>query len=253
MNKNGEKVSKAQLRENERCLRDYQREKLVAPMTFDACTTADRKSRVQRAVDRTEAREEKKCVPLNVAPPFAYTNSTTVNTAAVDGALALTYEIFGGPPVLDDSLVTRAENREAAKCQLEMLKRADNLENTVLKEVNKAKRRALRDGTADSAAALEVELQAVFTSNDRITRIQDRLARWIDRKCAVLQIPPDTIFLGECGEGDPNNHAQTHLRQVEVCAIETARCEACLKINAFDDLNLDCDQADDQTPNGSCP
>jgi hypothetical protein len=26
-----------------------------------------------------------------------------------------------------------------------------------------------------------------------------------------------------------------------------------LKINAFDDLNLDCDQADDQDVNGSCP
>jgi hypothetical protein len=31
-----------------------------------------------------------------------------------------------------------------------------------------------------------------------------------------------------------------------------ARCEACLKINAFDDLNLDCDEADDQNANGSC-
>jgi hypothetical protein len=69
----------------------------------------------------------------------------------------------------------------------------------------------------------------------------------VDRKCDALQVPPDTIFLGECGEGDPN------LRQVEICVIEAARCEACLKINAFDDLNLDCDQADDQTVNESCP
>jgi Neuraminidase (sialidase) len=36
------------------------------------------------------------------------------------------------------------------------------------------------------------------------------------------------------------------LRQVEACVIAAARCEACLKINAFDDLNLDCDQAADQ-------
>ena len=40
---------------------------------------------------------------------------------------------------------------------------------------------------------------------------------------------------------------------VEACAIAAARCEACLKINAFDDLNLDCDQADDQFANESCP
>jgi hypothetical protein len=43
------------------------------------------------------------------------------------------------------------------------------------------------------------------------------------------------------------------LRQVEACVIEAARCEACVKINVFDDLNLDCDQADDQTANESCP
>jgi hypothetical protein len=42
------------------------------------------------------------------------------------------------------------------------------------------------------------------------------------------------------------------LRQIEVCVIEAARCEACLKINAFDDLDFDCDQADDQIDNGSC-
>jgi hypothetical protein len=120
-----------------------------------------------------------------------------------------------------------------------MLKRADKLENIVLKEVNRAKRKAIKDEAVDSDAALEAELQAVFTSNDRIDRTENRLIRWVDRKCAVLQVPPDTIFPGECGEGDPN------LRQVEVCVIEAARREACLKINAFDGLNLDCDEVED--------
>jgi hypothetical protein len=239
MNKNGEKVNKAQLKENERCLREFQAGRLVAPMTFDACTTADQKGRVQRAEERTATREAKKCDPLDVLPRFAYMGSATVNAAAVDGALTLMYEIFGGPPVLDDNLVTRAEDRETARCQLEMLKRAGMLENTVLKEVNRAKKKALRDETVDSGAALEAKLQAVFTSNDRITRTEGRLVRGVDRKCAALQAPPDTIFPGACGAGDPN------LQQVEVCVIEAARREACVKINVFDDLNLDCDQVDD--------
>ena len=128
-----------------------------------------------------------------------------------------------------------------------MLKRADKLENTVLKEINRAKKKALRDETVDSGAALEAKLQAVLSSNDRITGTEGRLVRGVDRKCAALQAPPDTIFPGACGAGDPN------LRQVEACVIEAARCEACVKINVFDDLNLDCDQADDQTANDSCP
>ena len=199
---------------------------------------------MQRAWNRTEDREIKKCVsPL---PPFAYTGSETVNPAAENGARELIYKIFGGPPVLDANLVTRAADKETAKCQLEMLKRADKLENTVLKEINKAKRRALRDETVDSKATLEAKLWKVFSSNDRINRTEDRLMKGVDRKCAALPAPPGTFFLGACGMGSPN------LNQVETCVIAVARCEACLKINAFDDLNLNCDQADDQDVKGSC-
>ncbi len=82
MNKDGEKVNKAQLKENEKCLKDYQKEKLTT--TFDVCTTADLKGKVQKAEDKTVKDEAKKCTaPL---PPFAYTDSATVNTAGVNGA-----------------------------------------------------------------------------------------------------------------------------------------------------------------------
>jgi hypothetical protein len=248
MNKNGAKVNKVQLRENERCLRDFQREKLSASMTFDACTTADRKGKVLRAEEKTARREGKKCGPANALPPFAYTNSATVNPAAIDGALALTYEIFGNPPVLDANLATRAADKETAKCQLEMLRRADRIENTVLKEVNKAKKKALKDESVNSAAALEVRLQAVFSSNRRINSAQDRLVKGVNRKCADLLAPPDTIFPGyDCGVVNPN------LREVQACVLAASRCEACVKINTFDALSLDCDLVDDLNTNGSCP
>jgi len=68
----------------------------------------------------------------------------------------------------------------------------------------------------------------------------------VDRKCAALVAPLGTIFRGSCGTGNPS------LNQVEDCVIAAARCEACLKINAFDDLDLDCDQADNQLLDSSC-
>ena len=247
MNKNGEKVNKAQLKESERCLREYQRDKLSGPMSFNSCTIADSKDRVQRAKERTVRREERKCDGLSVPPPFAYTDSATVNASAVNAALWMNYVIFGGPPVDDSNLVTRAVDKSTAKCQHEMLKRADRLETAVLKELNRAKRKALKDDSVDSAAALEAQLEAVFSVNNRSKRTEDRLVRSVDRMCAVLQVPPATVFPGECGTGNPS------LRHVEVCVIEAARCEACLKINAFDNLNLDCDEADDRVTNGSCP
>jgi hypothetical protein len=245
MNKNGEKVNKTQLKANERCLRDFQRRKLVGPMAFNACTTADKKGKVQRAAERTEEQEAKKCESLDVLPPFAYANSETVNEAAVGKALWLTYEIFGFP-VLDADLVTMADSKDTAMCQFEMLKRANKLENTVLKEVNKAKKRALKDEAVGNDTTLQARLQAVFSSNRNINRAQNMLASGVDKKCSTLQAHPDEIFPGRCSEGDPN------LGQVEACVIAAARCEACLKINPFDAVNLNCDQADDQTDNESC-
>jgi hypothetical protein len=246
MNKNGRKASKAQLRENERCLKDFQKGKL-ASMTFDDCTTADRKFKVDAAKGKTREREGKKCHSLDESPPFAYTSAATVNLAAEDGALALTYKIFGGPPVLDANLVTKADNKDAAKCQHEMLKRANKVENTVLKEINKAKRQALKDETVDSAAALEAKLRVVLSSNEKISRAEGKLMKSVDKKCDGLEAP-DTIFLGSCGQGNPNN-----LSGVEDCVVAAARCEACVKINAFDALKLNCDEADDQITNRSCP
>jgi hypothetical protein len=246
MNKSGEIVNRKQLRVNERCLLDYQNDLLISPMTFDECLVADRWDTVQKAWDRTVKQEGIKCDSLDVPPPFAYTDSETVISAAVDGALAMTYDIFGGPPVLDDDLVNKADNRTLARCQYEMLRRANLLESSVLKELNKAKRLAIKEETVDSAAALEAELQTVFMSNVKIQNHQDRLVKRVDNTCSVLQVPPATVFPGQCAEGN------TTLREIEVCVIEAARCNACLKMNAFDDLSLDCDLADDQISNGSC-
>jgi hypothetical protein len=249
MNKSGLKANKAQLKEERGCLKDFQREKLLAPMTFDACTSADRKGRVQKAMGRTAKREDKKCDPLDVPPPFAYTSSATVNAAAVDGAMALTDEIFGRPRARDTALVTRVADKKTAGCQLEMLKRAGKLEHTVLKELYKAKKRAIKDKTVDSDRALEEELLAVFAANRKIDRAWVKLLNEVDKRCTGLPDAPDKIFPGyDCGVMFPS------LSDVEACAIAAARCEACLEINAFDGLDLDCDWADDQNNvNESCP
>ena len=66
-----------------------------------------------------------------------------------------------------------------------------------------------------------------------------------DNKGASIQDLPSTIFPGAC--------ADDSLAEVEDCAIAAARCVACLKMNAFDDLDLNCDRADDQNVNESCP
>jgi hypothetical protein len=242
MNKSGERVNKAQLRDNEKCLMDFQGNKL-GEQTFDECTTADRRNKVEAAQESTVVREGKKCDPLDELPRFAYTGSAMVNATAVDGGLALLHKVFGGPPVSDIFLAKRADNKDTAKCQFEMLKRTDKVENTVLKEINKAKKRALQDPTVNDTPMLEDALWSVFDSNAKITKAQDALVKGVDKKCAAVETSFFFVFPG-CGSAN--------LNEVEDCANAAARCEACLKINAFDDLSMNCDLADDDSTNGSC-
>ncbi len=197
-----------------------------------------------KAEDKTVADDEELCVPLSPPPPFAYTGAATVNNAAVAGPLDLIHAIFGDP-IDDGDLFANAIDKDAAKCQKELLSRANRLEDAVLKELNKAKKQAIKEPAVNSAAALETALAAVLTSNHRIARKEEWLVKKVDNKCASLQALLSTIFPGAC--------ADDSLAEVEGCAIAAARCVACLKMNAFDDLDLDCDQADDRNVNGSCP
>ncbi len=247
MGRNGEKVNKMQLKENERCLMDFQNGKLVAPMTFSRCTTADRKGRVQRARERTITREASKCDRSDAPTRFTHVAAGAVNAAAVRVALDLSDQIFGWSPTARANLATKADDKGVARCQREMLKQAGKLESNVVKELNKVAKRALKDETMDGDAALEEALWTVFASNDRVEKIQGALERGVDRRCAALSVAPASIFPGRCGEGDPS------LAGVEACVIAAARCAACVKVNAFDDLNLDCDRADDRDANESCP
>jgi hypothetical protein len=167
-----------------------------------------------------------------------------VNFYAVQGPIDLARGIFGNP-VDDASLITSVANKDTAKCQAEMLKSSAKLEDTVLKEINKAKKKALKEPSVNSAAALQAALGVVLSSNKAVTKKQDSLRKKTTKKCANLIAGPDAVFPGACADPD--------LADVQTCAIAAARCVACLKINAFDGLTIDCDQADNQSVDGSCP
>ena len=147
--------------------------------------------------------------------------------------------------MLDADLATRANDKPMTKCQSEMLRWAGKLENTVIRELNREKKRALRDATVDTEMALEARLQTVLTPQTRLTNIANLLKKKVDRRCSNLSTLPSVIFPGSC--------ASPILGVVEDCVIAAARCDACLGYNAFDALNLDCDFGDDDSVNGSCP
>ena len=226
MNKDGQKVDNKQLKENEKCLADFQKGKLAG--NIETCLTADLKNKVGKAQEKTAKDDAKLCNP---APAFAYTGAANVNQAAVDGPIDLIHDIFGDP-VDNAPIVPKAANKDTAACQFEMLKSADKLEDTVLKELNKAKKKALKEPSVNSAGQLEIALAAVLSSNQKILNKADSLRKKVDKKCGALTGDPGVLFPGIC--------ADANLGNIQDCVIAAAGCVACEKMNAFDNLNLNC-------------
>ena len=137
---------------------------------------------------------------------------------------------------------------------MEMLKQANKVEDTVLKEIVKAKKTAIKEPAVTSAEILEAGLAAVLSSNEKILKKEGQLVDKVDKKCETFLGDPRTIFPGVCAGPPPFvSGAPIPLGDIQDCVIAASRCVACLKINAFDALNIDCDQADNQSVDGSCP
>jgi hypothetical protein len=235
MNRAGEKVNKAQLTQNEKCLSEFQRGKLET--AFEKCIVATDPfaldvGRLKKAQEKTEKQDRKSCLSLNPPPPFGYTGADTVNSAAVLGARALVEALFD-KPVDDADLFTKGQVKTSAACQLAMLKEGDRVEKTAVKEVTKAKKKALKkDGIAGAVELTAVVAQAL-TGNSKIQKREAKLKKKVDKKCGELSPPFITPFPGHCGLG-------ATLGEVEDCVIREANCLACWKIKTFDALNLDC-------------
>ena len=71
MNRSGAKLNKTQLKENEKCLADYQKGKLTT--TFEACTTDDRSARCRRPRTGRSREKGRNVTVLPVPPFFAFT------------------------------------------------------------------------------------------------------------------------------------------------------------------------------------
>ena len=87
-------------------------------MTFDECTVADRKGKVQKAQAKTVTGEAKKC--YRAASALRLHRFGDRESGAVEGALWLTCDIFGDP--VDDAASsrrppTRTRPGASSRCQ----------------------------------------------------------------------------------------------------------------------------------------
>jgi hypothetical protein len=226
--------------------------------TAQACLGNDVGHKIARRVDRLTDREGAKCLDSpGQLPDFAFTGAATIAAAATGEVVGLVADLFGAG--LDAALVSYADQRAGARCQLEVLKRTRRVFEALWKHALSAKKDALRGrhrvtGGDPSAPVTNVtelrgEIQAVIAADprDRVGRAVARLTDHAAAKCtpALVATTLAALFPGDCaGVADP--------AALATCAARAARCRFCAALNAFDALALDCDAVDDGVANASC-
>lgn len=240
LNKNGAKVAQAQGKENQACLKSAGKNALVG--TAQDCLTADTKQKVTKKRNKTVEDDGKFC---GEAPDFGYTGALQTNNAAVQGELDLVADLFGAP--LDAAVIDCGADKSGCVCQQKVLKNAEKLAATKLKEFLKCKKTALKGG-ATSASALEECVADAGTAGSiaadtksKIAKKKEKLEDDILGKCAGVS----GAFPGVCGL-----QAGTALA---TCVDAQVECRVCQTINETDGLSVNCDLFDDDDDgNQSC-
>jgi hypothetical protein len=237
LNKNFGKVAKAQGKDTCGCIKDESKGKLdLEGITAEECTTADRKSKVDKAKQKTISAATSDCA---VAPDFGATDAGTVNLAAMDKDIELIHDIFGAD--LDAAIV--ASGSDDAKCQAEVAKRAKKCQDAKLKEFGKCKKAGLKDASVHDHLTLaacmgkdpksKIDKACVVNLNDKI-----------DGKCNGLDYA--SLFPGKCADA-------ATLADFQGCVERSVECRVCLGLDEADALERNCDQFDDGEFNASCP
>lgn len=235
-----EKVGIAQAKENERCLKDHQKGRLTGAL--GPCLLADPKGKVLRKRSQTDTADERLC--FDDPPGIVYTSAGIANDAAQAARVAVIHHVFGEPLAGDPAdpnqvLVTSEQDKATARCQLEMLKRANKLAATLTKELNGAVKTSLLGCkkvavVGCSAEELASRLDALLANPPKASKRADKLVSTTDKRCVDLP-DPAARFGGFC--------AAPTLAEIQRCVIAATICEVCEAFEIADNLALDCDAA----------
>ncbi len=255
VNKNFEKVTKAQGGDISKCTKDAGKGKLSGA-AFSECITSDPKGKVFKATGKLTSKVGDKCSEGDPAfPPIDTSDTASMIETAKDKELLLIVALLGTDLdvaiVLSDKAVEGS--KDDAKCQAAVVKQMYKCQSAKLKAFNKCKKFALKEGKdplPDGAvSALELQNACLGTNGTSETIPGDKIAKdcetklnqKIDKKCPDL---PTGLFPG-CG----NSVSKV---QLQTCIDTFVECEVCRYLNDLDKLNRNCDEFDDGVENGSC-
>jgi hypothetical protein len=232
VNKDGAAVARTQGKENVACLKGA---------GTQLCLTADAKSKVLKAKNKTAADATKSC---GTPPDFGYTSAAIINGAASQGEIDLTADVFG--PDLGPAVIGCNPNKAGCACQQKILKTVEQLASVKLAEFVKCKKAVLEAGT-NSAAGLVNCIENPGTPGSIAADTKGKIAKTLTSLNAAITktcTPPGSAFPGNCTAFSGAALANCLDTQVE--------CRVCQIIKAMDGLSVDCDLFDDGLLNTSC-
>ncbi len=242
LNKAGAKVSDQQGKQGLRCAKSAGKGELA--LSVAECLGSDPRGTIAKKMARTVADDGRHCGEV---PDFGYGTGADVNAAASNGRIALFADLFGD--ALDTALVDCETGRESCRCQHGVLKTAEKLASTKLKEFVKCKRAALGAG-ASSAAALQAcaddDQQAGSLAADtrgKIAKGRAKILGEVSRRCDGPGVSVGS-FPGRCSGLTGATLAD--------CIDAAVECRVCQMLNDFDALSIDCDLFDDGNDDDSC-
>src|SRR5262245_46399259 len=239
------------------CIKDGSKASL--PSTIESCLTADRGGKVAQAAADSDEQFTKRCTGTSKKdpavpkrPPYGVTDAPTVPAAAREMALSIAHDVFG--PDLDAAVVAAASDRDAAKCQQSVAKRAGKCAAARLKVFNGCKGKGLKDaqapfdGADDLAACFDVDPKGKIAKQCDLLEAGaggkvDGIRKAIGKKCAAKGVGLGAT-LPCC--------ASAGLEQTHACIERAVKCRVCLAIDRADGLTRDCDLFDDGAANESC-
>jgi cysteine-rich repeat protein len=249
LNKNFEKVAKAQARHLTACIKDGSKGKLSGANPIETCIAAE-DAKVNQAKQKLESKVNARCaaktpdfgvILTSSVPPEVDTDRAS--EVAGEKELALIRAIFGSD--LDAVVDAESPNSQAeGVCRVEVIKQATKCQGTKLKEFTKCKKKGL-GGALPFGRAHDLE---DCMGADRKGKIRaaclTKLGEKIDQQCSGLNYT--ALFAGDCS-------GEATLDDFELCIDRLVECQVCLALNEADALNRNCDGFDDGAVNGSCP
>ncbi len=147
INKGAAKVAKAQAGDNNACIKDYGKDKILSA---EACIVSDPKGKVAKAISKIKTSDCPGGAPSFL--PGLATSSSAIGDIMKNKDLRLIHAIFGAN--LDASIVKAADDKPGAGCQAAIAKAAGKCQAAKLSSFNSCKKGKLKAGDTDIQACL---------------------------------------------------------------------------------------------------